>query len=226
MIRTYIFDNDDVAESIGRLLRRRAEEGVEVKILLDGLGTIVATGAADESMPEDYVAPESVRRFLEEGSKIDVRQGKNPWLVSGDHVKTTIIDNETVFTGGMNIGREYRYVWHDMMMEAQGPVVDIIHQEFRDAWSHAGPLGDVGYFFHKIRPGTRYAQDTGYPVRALFTKPGNPLTKSSLHREAHQPMQGCFMDYVRWQATYRSLVFVSDAMPTHRSLGYWRAAQN
>ena len=173
LIRTYIFDNDDVAESIGRLLRRRAEEGVEVKILLDGLGTIVATGAADESMPEDYVAPDSVRRFLEEGSNIDVRQGKNPWLVSGDHVKTTIIDNETVFTGGMNIGREYRYVWHDMMMEAHGPVVDIIHQEFRDAWSHAGPLGDVGYFFHKMSPNHNYAQDTGYPIRALFTKPGN-----------------------------------------------------
>ena len=173
LIRTYIFDNDDVAESIGRLLRRRAAEGVEVKILLDGLGTIVATGAADESMPEDYVAPESVRRFLEEDSNIDVRQGKNPWLVSGDHVKTTIIDNETVFTGGMNIGREYRYVWHDMMMEAHGPVVDIIHQEFRDAWSHAGPLGDVGYFFHKMRPKHNYAQDTGYPIRVLFTKPGN-----------------------------------------------------
>ena len=174
LIRTYIFDNDDVAESIGRLLRRRADEGVEVKILLDGLGTIVATGAADESMPEDYVAPESVRRFLEEGSNVDVRQGKNTWLVSGDHTKTTIIDNETVFTGGMNIGREYRYVWHDMMMEVHGPVVDIIRQEFRDAWSHAGPLGDVGYFFHKLRPNPEYAQDTGHPVRALFTKPGYP----------------------------------------------------
>ena len=174
LIRTYIFDNDDVAESIGRLLRRRADEGVEVKILLDGLGTIVATGAADESMPEDYVAPESVRRFLEEGSNVDVRQGKNTWLVSGDHTKTTIIDNGTVFTGGMNIGREYRYVWHDMMMEVHGPVVDIIRQEFRDAWSHAGPLGDVGYFFHKMRPNPEYVQDMGYAVRALFTKPGYP----------------------------------------------------
>ena len=74
----------------------------------------------------------------------------------------------------MNIGREYRYVWHDMMMEAHGPVVDIVRQEFRDAWSHAGPLGDVGYFFHKMRRDRKYAQDTGYPVRALFTKPGNP----------------------------------------------------
>ncbi|MFT5501609.1 MAG: cardiolipin synthase [Woeseiaceae bacterium] len=173
LIRTYIFDNDDVAEGIGRLLRRRAEEGVEVKILLDGFGTIVATGAEHESIPEDYVAPESVRRFLEENSEIEVRQAKNPWLVAGDHVKTTIIDDEFAFTGGMNIGREYRYVWHDMMMEVRGPVVDIIRQDFRDAWSHAGLLGDVGYFFHKMRRNREFADDIGYPVRALFTRPGN-----------------------------------------------------
>jgi cardiolipin synthase len=173
LIRTYIFDNDDVAEGIGRLLRRRAEEGVEVKVLLDGFGTIVATGTEHESTPEDYVAPESVRRFLEEGSDIEVRQARNPWLVAGDHVKTTIIDDEIAFTGGMNIGREYRYVWHDMMMEARGPVVDIIRQEFRDAWSHAGLFGDVGYFFHKMRRNREFADDIGYPVRALFTRPGN-----------------------------------------------------
>ena len=93
--------------------------------------------------------------------------------MSGDHVKTTIIDDEIAFTGGMNIGREYRYVWHDMMMEARGPVVDVIRQEFRDAWSHAGPLGDVGYFFHKMRPNREYAEDIGYPLRVLFTRPGN-----------------------------------------------------
>jgi len=93
-IRTYIFDNDDFAEKIGELLRRRAAEGIDIKVLLDGLGTIVASGDYDESMPEGYVAPESVRLFLEADSDIEVRQSKNPWLVSGDHVKTTIIDRE------------------------------------------------------------------------------------------------------------------------------------
>lgn len=173
LIRTYIFDNDDVAEQVGRLLRRRAEEGLEIKILLDGFGTIVATGTDAESLPEDYEPPQSVRRFLEDDSDIEVRQAKNPWLVAGDHVKTTIIDDEVAFTGGMNIGREYRYAWHDMMMEAHGPVVDVIRHEFRDAWSHAGPLGDAGYFFHKMRPHREYAEDIGYPVRALFTRPAN-----------------------------------------------------
>ncbi len=171
-IRTYIFDNDDYAEKIGLLLRRRSAEGIEIKILLDGLGTILATGVDDQSMPADHRAPGSVRRFLESGSDIEVRQVKNPWL-AGDHVKTTIIDGKLAFTGGMNIGREYRYIWHDVMMEAHGPVVHTLLEEFHDAWAHAGPFGDVGYFFHQLLPDDEQSADFGYPIRVLFTRPGS-----------------------------------------------------
>jgi cardiolipin synthase len=172
-IRTYIFDNDDVAEMIGRLLRRRADEGIDIKVLLDGLGTIVATGTSHDSAPDDYVPPESVRRFLEEGSDIDVRQVRNPWFVSGDHVKTTIIDSRIAFTGGMNIGREYRYVWHDMMMEVQGPIVNVLENEFHDAWAHAGMFGDLGYLVHKLKPNPDQEDTDGRPMRVLLTKAGD-----------------------------------------------------
>ncbi|MDH3304749.1 MAG: phosphatidylserine/phosphatidylglycerophosphate/cardiolipin synthase family protein [Gammaproteobacteria bacterium] len=171
-IRTYIFDNDDFADKIGRLLRRRAAEGIDVRVLLDGLGTIVATGADDASLPADYEAPESVRRFLETDSSIDVRQSRNPWLVAGDHVKTTIIDGKLAFAGGMNIGREYRFVWHDLMMELRGPVVDELNNEFNKAWAHAGILGDAGYALQRLKPNPRIAEDIGYPLRVLHTRPG------------------------------------------------------
>ena len=171
-IRTYIFDNDDFAEQIGNLLRRRSNEGIGVRILLDGLGTIVATGADDESLPEDYEAPPSVREFLEGGSEIDVRQSNNPWLVAGDHVKTSIIDGRIAFAGGMNIGREYRYVWHDLMMELRGPVVDVLVNEFNKAWAHAGFLGDAGYVLERLKPNPDEAEPVGYPLRVLHTRPG------------------------------------------------------
>jgi cardiolipin synthase len=172
LLRTYIFDNDDFAEKIGRLLRRRSAEGVEVKVLLDGFGTILATGTQHPTTPEEYAPPESVRRFLEESSDIEVRQAKNPWL-TGDHVKTIIIDERTAFTGGMNIGREYRYVWHDMMAAVRGPVVDVLIREFGDAWAYAGPAGDLGYFFHKLKPYRAAAADIGQPMRVLFTRTGD-----------------------------------------------------
>ena len=172
-IRTYIFDNDDFAKKMGNLLRRRSNEGIDVRILLDGLGTIVATGADDQTLPEDYEAPESVRVFLEEDSEIDVRQSKNPWLVAGDHVKTTIIDGEVAFAGGMNIGREYRYVWHDMMMELRGPVVDVMANEFNKAWAHAGFMGDAGYALQRLKPNPHDAADVGHPLRVLHTRAGD-----------------------------------------------------
>jgi hypothetical protein len=84
LLRTYIFDNDDFAERIGRLLRRRSDEGVDIKVLLDGFGTILATQTDPEDIPEDYVPPESVRLFLEQDSDVDVRQVRNPWLVAGE----------------------------------------------------------------------------------------------------------------------------------------------
>lgn len=172
-IRTYIFDNDDFAARIRNLLRRRSDEGVDIRILLDGLGTIVATGADDASMPADYEGPQSVRESLESGSDIRVRQSKNPWLVAGDHVKTTIVDKRIAFAGGMNIGREYRYVWHDLMMELHGPVVDVLRQEFEQAWAHAGPFGDAGFVLSTLQPRDRKSENIGYPLRVLHTRPGD-----------------------------------------------------
>ena len=172
LIRTYIFDNDDFARNIGELLRRRSREGVDVKVLLDGLGTILATRTQHASAPQDYSPPDSVRLFLEAESDVDVRQIKNPWL-AGDHVKTTIIDSNLAFTGGMNIGREYRYAWHDMMIEMRGPVVGILSREFFDAWAHAGPWGDIGFFFHKLKPTQKGVARNGDPLRVLFTRPGD-----------------------------------------------------
>ena len=168
-LRTYIFDNDDYAVRIGRLLKRRSNEGIDVRVLLDGLGTIVSTIEKQATLPEDYRGPSSVRRFLERDSGIEVRQAINPWL-TGDHVKTAIIDRQLAFTGGMNIAREYRYDWHDLMIELRGPIVDVLQYEFEKAWAHAGLFGDLGYAAVRLGPEPDNAEDVGYPVRALFTR--------------------------------------------------------
>ena len=171
-LQTYIFDNDDYAVKIAELLKRRSNEGVDVKVLLDGLGTISGTMTESESLPEQHTPPSSVRFLLESDSQVNVRQRANPWF-TGDHVKSTIIDHKIGFVGGMNIGREYRYDWHDLMMEIQGPVVDILRREFELAWAHAGPLGDLGYLISRVQPIDRRTSDQGYPLRVLLTSTGN-----------------------------------------------------
>jgi cardiolipin synthase len=168
-LRVYIFDNDDYATGIADLLRRRAQD-VEVRVLVDGLGTLGAGMASSPSLPHDHVPEPSITRYLAQGSRVKVRSVANVWL-AGDHTKTILVDGETAFLGGMNIGREYRYDWHDLMVEVSGPVVGEIGASFRRAWSDAGWFGDLRRFFARDQAEPLPAGPDDYPVRLLYTRP-------------------------------------------------------
>ncbi len=167
-IRTYIFDNDDFAVAMADELRQRADD-IRVRVMVDSIGNVLATQADAESLPEAHDHPLSINRYLERDSDVKVRSMTNPWF-TGDHTKTTIIDKKTAFVGGMNIGREYRYDWHDMMMEVTGPVVDQLQFESDKAWSRGGLLGDFANAFRFLRGKQEHAERDGYPVRILQTK--------------------------------------------------------
>jgi cardiolipin synthase len=171
-LRSYIFDSDDYATAMADLLKQRSEK-VEVKVLLDGLGSLVAAGVHPESMPPGFDPPESMIRYLERDSEVEVRTQANPWF-AGDHAKTFIVDRETAFVGGMNIGREYRHDWHDLMMEVRGPVVAELGRGFDTAWARAGLFGDLAALAQALRPRQTVEAAGGHPVRVLETKPGNP----------------------------------------------------
>jgi phosphatidylserine/phosphatidylglycerophosphate/cardiolipin synthase-like enzyme len=170
-IRLYIFDNDDYALKIADLLKKRSSE-VRVRVLLDGLGTIGAASAYSRSMPEAYEPPPRIIEYLEDDSEVHVRMVLNPWL-AGDHTKTIIIDNQVAFLGGMNIGREYRYDWHDLMMELRGPVVDAIQTDFEKAWRLQSFLGDIRSALYRPGKPKNEAQSDHIPIRLLYTRPGD-----------------------------------------------------
>ena len=175
-IRTYIFDNDDVALELANRLRLRSKD-VEIKILVDGLATLFANRLDSETMPDDLALPASISGYLTYQSKVEFRKQSNPWL-TGDHVKISIFDQQLAFLGGMNIGREYRYDWHDLMMEVQGPVVKDLQFEFDKSWVNAGITGDYGLLVRSLKgyepdPGTQ-----GYPIRILKTS----IHNSALYR--------------------------------------------
>jgi cardiolipin synthase len=170
-LRVYIFDNDDYATEIANLLKRRSRE-IDVKVLVDGLGTLGAGLAVSPSHPKDHVPEASIIHYLKQDSDVQVRTVANIWL-TGDHTKTILIDGKTAFLGGMNIGREYRYDWHDLMVEVEGPVVTDIGEHFRRAWAASGFLGDLQRFLYRKHSRPEPADVTDYPVRLLRTRPGD-----------------------------------------------------
>ena len=170
-VNVFIFDKDDVAVDIADRLKARSKE-VQVKVIMDRMGSLAA-GAAPPStpLPEEFVPPSSISGYLTDHSRVQVRPFLNPWF-SADHCKTYIVDGQYAWLGGMNLGREYLYEWHDMMVELRGPVVRSLESEFRHDWAHAGPLGDLGFaasLFNSVEPQST-ASTTWIKVRRLPTK--------------------------------------------------------
>ena len=196
-IRTYIFDNDDFAVDVADLLKQRSDD-VRVRIMVDSIGNLLAMQADPESLPIDHEHPVSMRMYMEDASNVKVRNQTNPWF-TGDHTKTTIIDNKTAFVGGMNIGREYRYDWHDLMMEVSGPVVDQLQFESDKAWARGGLFGDFANALRFLQGKKERADRDGYPVRILQTKNFD----SQIHRAQIAAIQNA-RSYILIQNAYFS----------------------
>jgi len=168
-MRTYIFDNDDYAVAVADVLKDKSAD-VRVRIQIDALGNLMAMQADPASMPKGHVGPLSIADHLRQDSTIKVRNRANPYMYIGDHTKSTIVDGRTAFVGGMNIGREYRYEWHDLMMEVTGPIVDQLQHDSDKAWARASIFGDAANLVAILRGKKHRADDHGYPVRALYTR--------------------------------------------------------
>ncbi len=70
----------------------------------------------------------------------------------------------------MNIGREYRYDWHDMMFRVTGPIVSELQNNFNKAWRLQGGLGDWGYPFLKNKKYRTTVKPNEIPMRILKTE--------------------------------------------------------
>ncbi len=174
LIRTYIFDNDDYAVKIADLLKEKSNE-VEVKVLMDEIGSMTAaiTNPATP-MPLGFNPPKRIDKYLEKNSKVKTRTAKNPWFTV-DHNKVMLFDDKYAYMGGMNIGKEYRYEWHDMMIKTEGPIVGVLREDFEEAWAHAGVLGDLSYFGKMITRDETYKFESNkryIDILPIYTKTG------------------------------------------------------
>ena len=185
LMRTYIFDNDDYAVTVADALRARGANDADVRVLFDDLGSRLAWRAQPATAPAPgFEPPAHIGDYLAADEAVRFRAAPNPWL-TGDHVKSTVIDDGLAFVGGMNVGREYRSEWHDLMMEVRGPVVQRLARDFHRANAHAGPGGDFAYIGVGLFQPVRDLVDDGpedqgqyIDIRPLYTRTFN----AAIHR--------------------------------------------
>ena len=169
--RVFIYDNDDLAVAYSEHLKRKSKD-MRCRVIMDELGSLSSWwGDPESKMPDGFKSPGSMPHYIEKNSKVSVRLSKNPGLVT-DHAKLFIIDEKEAYLGGMNIGREYRVEWHDMMVRVKGPVVNILQNEFNKAWRLQGRTGDWTYPLKFTKRYRRTIRQNELGIRVLKTSPG------------------------------------------------------
>lgn len=128
----YIVRNDKISHEFFSLLTTKAKEGVEVRLLLDWLGS-------------NKVSKQMIAKLKEANVQFSFcHVPKLPYLFYTanvrNHRKITIIDGKIGYLGGFNVGKEYinhdpkLSPWRDYHMKLTGEIVHDLQTQFLQDW--------------------------------------------------------------------------------------------
>ncbi len=132
-LETYIFNVDPSAEAVRDALTRAALRGVQVRLLIDGVGSRELPDAWLEALETAGVSVLVYRPLTGRGWR------SNPKTLRRLHRKLAVIDARIAFLGGMNLIDDFEPVRFDsprldFSVEVQGPLLVGIHQSARHLW--------------------------------------------------------------------------------------------
>jgi cardiolipin synthase A/B len=173
-LETFIIEDDEVGRRFTDLLLQKQEEGVQVNLIYDSVGSF--------STPASFF-----QRLRDAGIQVVEFNPINPlkihkeWILTyPDHRKILIVDGKVAITGGINISQVYssrpfrRYrdakaplPWRDTDVQIEGPAVAEFQKLFLDTWQkQKGPkLSERNYF-----PGLK--EEGNALVRVVGSTPG------------------------------------------------------
>jgi len=131
----YIFKNDNLGQRVINALTKKAKEGLEVKLLVDGMG--------GRTLTRSFLQP-----FKDAGGEVGVFFPPlvplfNVRINYRNHRKITIIDGREAYIGGFNVGDEYIGLnkkfgyWRDTHMKIMGSSISSLQWRFFLDWRFA-----------------------------------------------------------------------------------------
>lgn len=163
----FIYKEDHTGIKIAEILKQKAREGLEVRMIFDGVGCF---NRMSWSFKRDLVS-----------AGIEMKYFLNPMnLLSGrllnycNHRKIVVIDGRVGYTGGMNIGDEYstggkRFdSWRDTHMRLEGEAVHMLQTVFLSDWENSGGehIRDKKHF-----PSPAITPQMNLPIQVLVSGP-------------------------------------------------------
>ena len=151
----YIIYSDAVGRAFRDALIERAHAGVQVRVLLDGLGSGWKLDNSD------------VKMLRQAGCKFAYYHPLLSWRIDRtnrrSHRRVMVIDGRLAFTGAVGFAEEWSghaqdpEHWRDVQMLVEGPLVSLLQNAFEDHWIKTygetlsgadqfpalGPVGDI-----------------------------------------------------------------------------------
>jgi cardiolipin synthase len=151
----YIWSDGEFSDRVLQALEKKQREGVAVRVLLDGFGSLKVP---DEKFEALVAAGGKVEKFR------TPKFGKLTRFHRRNHRRSIVVDGDVGFTGGMAVSDVWlghaqdTDHWRDMMFKVTGPMARSLQTAFVDLWvSSSGEL--------LIDP-------NNYPVPAPAVSPG------------------------------------------------------
>lgn len=132
-VESFIIHNDATGTALMDLLCQKAQQGLEVKLLYDDVGSILT--------PNSFF-----HRLIKAGGQVEAFfpvKWRLPLSINfRNHRKITVIDGEIGYMGGVNIGDEYancsankkKPLWRDTHIRVTGSTVMELHSIFLVDW--------------------------------------------------------------------------------------------
>lgn len=149
----FIVKNDDISRTFLKLLIDKAQEGIEVRLLLDRFGS-------------HYLSKEAIYSLQKHGVSFSFcHKVKFPFPFFSanqrNHRKITVIDGKIGYIGGFNIGEEYLGhnqrlgLWRDYHLRLTGEGIQDLQKQFLHDWldDTNQNLLDSSLYFPMQQPG-------------------------------------------------------------------------
>jgi cardiolipin synthase len=132
-MEAYIFWSDSVGRQFRDALAETARRGVEVRVLLDGVGS------------PKHLEKGDVKMMQNAGCRVELFRPVRPWMLDvinrRSHRRILVVDGKIGFTGGVGFADVWAgdadspEHWRDTQVRIEGPVVAQMQSAFQDNWS-------------------------------------------------------------------------------------------
>jgi cardiolipin synthase len=132
LLQSYIINSDEIGEKFKQALSLKAEQGVEVYLLYDEIGSQKLSRRYLNSLRRHGIRVSGFRSTKGKGNRFQIN--------FRNHRKILIVDGQIAFMGGLNIGDEYLGRnprlghWRDTHVQLQGPTVQCLQTTFLGDW--------------------------------------------------------------------------------------------